>query len=98
MFEDEVLTRRFRGNLDPHWQAAKRLIKAIKLSAEDWCRQPEVIYHYFAQEMISPSYAEKILRTLNLWGEFLFFKTGKPYLPVKAAKRSSSEAKTQEEK
>lgn len=89
-FEREQLNQRFDwhdvvGNKQwSHWRATQKLIVAIGLDAPEWHYAPEIIYRYFIKNGISPSYCQKILRLLNIWGGWYCRKTGKAFLPVTA--------------
>lgn len=90
-FEHEVLFKRFgrgdhkiveRKKLTSHWRAVRRLIRKVNLSPSDWADQPETLYNYFREIKASPSYTQKLIRMMNLWGYFLSKKTAQPFLPL----------------
>lgn len=80
------LKSKYPTSLAPHLPAVKRMIASIEMPAKDWCRNPKLLYNYFAEQQTSLSYAEKLLRVANMWGEFLFLETGSSYIPVKFPK------------
>jgi len=90
-FEHEVLLKRMSGGRQndrfrqelSYWRAGKRLIRSTKLHPSEWSDQPEILWHYFIKKGSSPSHVQKILRRLNLWGQFFCKRTNKPFLEVK---------------
>lgn len=74
-FEDELQTLHDPKRLQSIWRAARKLIKEVNIPPEDWKRRSQVIYTYFEKQHLSPDYAKKIIRVMNLWGEFYSAKT-----------------------
>jgi hypothetical protein len=90
-FEKEVLFRRFargdqktmdRKKLGSHWRAVKRVIRDLNLDPSDWAEQPQTIYAQFQKLQASPSYTQKLVRMMNLWGYFISKRTNKAFLPL----------------
>lgn len=83
-FEEVVLVERL-GHSDKvmsHWRAVKRLIRTVQLDPSDWADRSFKIYNYFEDRKDSPSYAQKLLRILNIWGQWISKKQSKAFLPV----------------
>lgn len=66
------------------WRAARKLIKQVNIPSQEWRRRSQAIYNYFERAHLSKDYAKKIIRVMNLWGEFYSAKTGQPYSHLKA--------------
>lgn len=66
------------------WRAARKLIKEIDIPAHEWKRRAQTIYTYFERKHLSQAYAKKIIRVMNMWGEFYSAKTNTPYSPFKS--------------
>lgn len=84
-FESEVLYARQlkdKSKVESHWRAAKRVILAVKLDPKEWKARKERFYDYFSREAISLSYMKKILRLLNLWGEWRAAKHELFFAPI----------------
>lgn len=90
-FEQDVLFKRFgrgdqktveRKKLTSHWRAVRRLIRDVNISPSDWADQPQTIYAYFEKIKASPSYTQKLIRMMNLWGYFISKKTAQPFLQL----------------
>ena len=90
------LTRRF-GQRDfynriiSNWRATKLLIQDIKLQPEDFQKNSELIYQYFERKAFSHNYVKRIIRMLNLWGNFLGDKRKRYYPKVEIPKGLSKE-------
>lgn len=65
------------------WKAMRKVVKAIKIPPEDWKRRSPTIYEHFEKKAFGPDYAKKIIRMMNLWGEFFSYQTATTYSPVK---------------
>ncbi len=78
-FELELLSLPDPKRIQTTWRAARKLIKAVRIPPEDWRRRSQAIYNYFEEHRLSPAYAKKIIRIMNLWGEFYASKTKAPY-------------------
>ncbi len=64
-----------KGLREPHWEAAKRAIRAINRPPADWYFFPQDFYNYFTLKARSPDYSNRIIRALNEWGRFFCRKT-----------------------
>jgi hypothetical protein len=82
-FEQELLALPDPKRMKSRWQAARRLIKTVRIPSEDWKRRAQVIYNYFEEARLSPDYTKKIIQIMNMWGEFYSSKTNTPYQPLK---------------
>ena len=78
-FERELAAHPGPKKLLSNWRAAKRLVAVVKIPSHDWKRQKQGLYNYFEQKRLSDAYAKKIIRVLNMWGEFFAAKTGGQY-------------------
>ncbi len=74
-FDKELQALHDPKRLQSIWRAARKLIRAVNLPPEDWKRRSQVIYNYFEEKRLSPDYAKKIIRVMNIWGEFYSSKT-----------------------
>jgi integrase len=91
------------GKLSSHWMCTKRLIAALKLSPPDYYARRRRIYGWFISELLSVDYVKKLLRFVNLYGEWhaetfkVYFKrvpypTGRDRQDVANAHRKKKEA------
>lgn len=70
-FEANYLqTRSYNLKMRSHWAAAKRVLCALKIPPEDWEHRKSSFYSYWANKCVSPSYVQKVLPLLNLWGGY----------------------------
>lgn len=85
-FENDLLSsdRRFKP---AHWEAAKRAIVAVGMHPKDWKFRRRLFYEWMRHKdrRYSPDYCADIIRMLNMWGEYLCYRTGSfwsaiPYL------------------
>lgn len=53
-----------------YWRAAKRVIQELPQEPSDWGSVRNTIYGYFMKNRYSLSYAQKVMRLMNLWGKF----------------------------
>lgn len=53
-----------------HWVKVQKLITDLKLQPSQYFKQKKSIYNWFRKQQISVSYIEKLLKVLNMWGEF----------------------------
>lgn len=98
-FEEEVLKERICWNEEtPHlkqllvyWRTAKRIIRKLKVEPEKWEDKRNTVYSYFKQRKWSLSYAQKVIRVLNLWGKFYAKENNSYFEPVP---KPSGEAST----
>lgn len=77
-----------KGEVITHWRYAKRLIVKLGLNAFTWSNaiNSEQVYSYFQEKKASLSYTQKVLRAMNLWGEFLAEQRNQFYKPLKMPK------------
>lgn len=76
-FEQTILFARLesdsprnRAKVDSHWRMARRIICELKLEPQDWEFHRKRFYDAFAKRKLSPSYTQKIIAILNLWGRY----------------------------
>jgi hypothetical protein len=81
-FEVELAGKRNPKKLQTYWRIAKGLIKNIKIESREWSRRPEVFYNQFKDAAYSVSHCEKILHVVNLWLDYLSYKTERFHPPV----------------
>lgn len=90
-FEQEILKRDLgRGeekvlkyNSTPsHWRLAQKIIADIKIDPSDWYDSRRAVYAAFERRKMSPSYVEKVLRLMNLWGYFYCKRCSKAWEKV----------------
>jgi hypothetical protein len=85
--QDQITQQKLRS----HWKAAKDAIFAIKTEVTEWQDAPEKFYDYFGRTCISPSYASKLLRLINMWGFFYARKHRLPFMPIPAPRGREKE-------
>lgn len=77
-FKSKILIKRFADGekqaryqrLLVHWNFTQRMIAELKLEPKDYADSSTEFYRYFEKARISTSYATKVLRILNAWGQF----------------------------
>jgi hypothetical protein len=74
--------RRKTSHARSKWNAAKRMIVALKLDPSEWYYYNQEVYDYFHEQQLSISYTISILSLVNAWGYFICRKLAKPFLPV----------------
>jgi hypothetical protein len=73
------------------WAYVQKMVTAIALPKEQWWKQRRSFYGYFAKQETAPDYAQKVLRILNLWGDFQFEKQGGSFRPVPSPRGNERE-------
>lgn len=68
------------------WKKAIRIIGTVPTTADEWGFNEELFYNSFAEDRIAPSYLEKILHLINLFGAFVCRREKKLYTPVASPK------------
>lgn len=89
-FEAEVLRERLCWNeetrhlrqLLTYWRVAKRIIRSLNVSPTDWEDRRTAVYSYFRTKRWSVSYAQKVIRVMNLWGVFYAKRRNKFFVPL----------------
>jgi hypothetical protein len=86
-FFQEVLERSFNkeksnNKLLSHWKRAQVLLAELKLDPKHFYDRKDLIYKWFLKRKISYNYCRKLLRIINLWGEFVSFRRAQPYRKV----------------
>lgn len=83
-FEANVLKNSDRPIKQAHWQAAKKLIRAVGLAPKDWKFNRRVFYQWMRDKSrrYSPDYSTDILRVVNMWGEYLCYRTNSFWAPI----------------
>lgn len=78
-------TEKHQTKIVSHWNFVQHMIAAVKVEPHEYAakNKPEKFYHYFLDKKISLDYASKLLRILNMWGEFVCSKRGQYYKKVK---------------
>ena len=77
-FETEVLKEKICWNETNHhykqllvyWRTAKKIIRHLNTEPGEWSDRRIAIYSYFRKNQWSVSYAQKVIRVLNLYGKF----------------------------
>jgi hypothetical protein len=72
-----------RNKIDSHWRRARRVLTELKLEPQDWNYHSKRFYAAFQRDSLSPSYTQKVISILNLWGKFHCRKYGKYFEPLK---------------
>jgi hypothetical protein len=75
-FEDELHSYPNWKKLLSNWNRAKKLIATLNIPSDQWKRRKQAIYNYFEENRLSDAYAKKVIRVMNLWGDFYSQKTG----------------------
>lgn len=55
---------------DPHWRKAIKAIVAVNLHPAKWRRNAMRFYEWFFLGKVSPDYVGRLIRVLNIYGEF----------------------------
>jgi integrase len=66
------------------WQYTQEMVASLELEASEFYEERKRIYKYFIKDSISPSYVSKLLRIINLWGNFLSKKRNQHYEQIPA--------------
>jgi hypothetical protein len=74
--------RRKTSHARSKWNAAKKMIVALKIDPSEWYYYNKEVYDYFHDQQLSISYSISILSLVNAWGYFICRKLAKPFLPV----------------
>lgn len=74
--------RRKTSHARSKWNAAKKMIVALKIDPSEWYYYNKEVYDYFHEQQLSISYSISILSLMNAWGYFICRKLAKPFLPV----------------
>jgi hypothetical protein len=74
--------RRKTSHARSKWNAAKKMIEALKIDPSEWYYYNKEVYDYFHEQQLSISYTISILSLVNAWGYFICRKLAKPFLPV----------------
>ena len=74
--------RRKTSHARSKWNAAKKMIGALKIAPSEWYYYNKEVYDYFHEQQLSISYTISILSLVNAWGYFICRKLAKPFLPV----------------
>lgn len=53
-----------------HWNLVQKIITELKLQPHEYFKKQKNFYTYFQRHKYSKSYVEKLLKVVNLWGEF----------------------------
>lgn len=70
LYRDSFGSESHKKRLKSHWRFVRILIVNLKLLPNEYFSNKEQIYKYFINLKCSPDYANKLLRILNLWGDF----------------------------
>jgi len=66
------------------WNAAQKMVLALRIEPAEWFYHSDEIYDYFYGRRLSLYYLHAILKMANLWGFFISRKLARPFLPVPA--------------
>ncbi len=58
------------------WKAARRCLFDLKIEPQKWNYRKSAFYEWLRKQKFSPSYSQKIIMTINQWGEFQAMKYG----------------------
>lgn len=83
LFASEGMSAIKRNKVDSHWRKARRMLSAIQLEPQDWDFHAKRFYDSFKTAKVSPSYSQKVIAILNLWGKYHCRKYGKFFEPLK---------------
>lgn len=62
-----------------HWKFVQVMVAELQIEPKEYCRNTELFYKYFIERKMSLDYSKKILRILNMWGNFICYKQGQFY-------------------
>lgn len=79
------------SKLHIHWTTVQKLIHKLELGPDHFWSNRKLINRYFLDEKISLSYAKKLIRMLNLWGQFASEYNGKDFKPVPSPKGAEAQ-------
>jgi hypothetical protein len=81
-------TAKHKEKLLSHWQTMQKLIAAIKKEPVHYANEmnARMIYKWMLDQAISKDYMWKLLRVLNMWGQFVCEKEGRFYRDVPSPK------------
>lgn len=83
LFASESMGSIKRNKTDSHWRRARRFLTQLKIEPDSWDFHSKRFYEAFRKVNLSPSYTQKIIAILNLWGKFHCRKYGKYFEPLK---------------
>ncbi len=69
----------YENRILSHWKFVQKLISDIKIEPREYHRNSEIFYKYFIEKKISLDYSRKLLRIVNMWGNFICYKYGQFY-------------------
>lgn len=53
-----------------HWNKVQKILTALKVQPHEYFKEQKKFYKYFQMNGISKSYMEKLLKVINLWGDY----------------------------
>lgn len=59
-----------------HWKFVQVMVTDLRIDPKDYSRNAEFFYKYFIERKMSLDYSKKILRIVNMWGNFVCYKYG----------------------
>jgi integrase len=74
------------------WNTAKKVIITLQLSPQDYFQNKNRFYTYFQNKHWSPDYSKKLLRLINLYGEFVSDLQGRFFKRIPNPKGYNKEA------
>lgn len=77
----EFEKERMEGRPD-RWLIVKEILGKLEVPPYEWHWQPEIFWAGFRARGWSLGYVGKLMRLVNLWGEFYCRRTGKQWYPV----------------
>jgi hypothetical protein len=85
-FEAEVLASHNNQKTKSVWRAVKRIIISVRLEPNRWRRNSITLYQEFQSRNYSRAYVKKLIGVMNMYGNWLYDLTERPYVPVPSPK------------
>lgn len=83
LFASQGMGQAKQNKTDSHWRKGRRILIQLKIEPQDWAYHSKRFYDSFGRSKLSPSYSQKVIAILNLWGKFHCRKYGKYFEPLK---------------
>lgn len=74
------------------WTTVQRLVKELQLEPHEFGTQENKILHYMRDQRFSPDYVAKLIRILNLWGDFVCEAQDRRFKPIKVPRGHAMES------
>lgn len=75
-----------------HWTLIQKMLTDLKLQPHEFSKRQREIYKWFEGQKFSKSYVQKLIKVLNIWGEFYSDKTQTFFKKVPLPKGNALEA------